>query len=142
MRTTVRDPISAIGIEIHTSNDHPDEIGACWQRFIEGELASQIPMRESDEIIACYCDYEGDHTEPYTFFLGCEVGPEAAAPSGMRKRRIPGGSFAQFSATGPMPEALMVMWQSIWEAPLDRVYVADYEIHDGSGAVDVFVGVE
>ncbi len=128
--TVERDGMTLIGLEIRTSNENAHEIGAVWGRFMGGNLADAIPDRIGGNLIAVYCEYEGDHTKPYTFFLGCPVTPGAEAPEGMTTRTVPGGSFARFLAEGDMPGALMETWGAIWNAPITRSFEVDYEVHD------------
>ena len=132
-----------IGIECRASNDNPQAIGATWQRFMAEQLAAQIPQRSDGNLIAVYCEYDGDHTKPYTFFLGCVVDSGAEPPSGFVSRMIPAGDYVKRQASGPMPAALMSEWTAIWSLDLNRSFVADFEIHDPNApeAVDIFIGV-
>lgn len=132
-----------VGIECRASNDAPESIGAAWQRFMAEQLADQIPHRADGNLIAVYCDYDGDQTQPYTFFLGCIVDLLAELPMGLTTRVIPAGRYIKRKAVGPMPAGLFKEWQNIWSSDLDRTYVADFEIHDPTQPdnVDVFVGV-
>lgn len=125
-----RDGMTLIGLEIHTSNERAHEIGAVWQRFMGEALGDQIPERVGATVVAVYAEYEGDHTKPYTFFLGCPVSPGTAAPEGFRRRTVPAGRFARFVAQGEMPGALMETWAAIWNAPITRGFDVDYEVHD------------
>ncbi|WP_259632442.1 GyrI-like domain-containing protein [Stieleria sedimenti] len=61
------------GIQTRNSNETPHEIAALWQRFMADGLADEIPERADEQLIAAQFDYRGDHTQPYTLFLGCEV---------------------------------------------------------------------
>jgi predicted transcriptional regulator YdeE len=138
-----REAQTLIGTEIRTSNDRADQIGELWGRFMAGGMAEQIPGRTDASIMALYCEYEGDHTRPYTFFLGCPVAPGTEAPEGLVSRDVPAGAYALFAAEGAQPQALIETWGRIWTADLSRRYETDYEIHrpGDPGRVDVFVGV-
>ena len=133
-----------VGIECRASNDDPQSIGAVWQRFMAEQLAEKIANRADGKLIAVYCDYEGDHTKPYTFFLGCVVDRIADLPNGFSSRRIPGGRYVKRRAVGEMPHALVKEWTSIWESSLDRSFIADFEIHDPKSpeSVDIFIGID
>lgn len=133
----------AIGTECRASNENPEGIGAAWQRFMSEQLAAQIPGRTDDKLIAVYCEYEGDHTQPYTFFLGCVVAEDAEPPAGFTARTIPAGQYLKRQATGEMPAALIQEWSEIWASDLERNFVADFEIHDPAtpDSVDLFLGV-
>lgn len=132
-----------IGIEARASNDDPQAIGAVWQRFIGEELASRIAQRIDNHLVAVYCEYDGDHTQPYTFFLGCVVEDAVEPPEGFTALTIAPGRYARFAANGPMPAALMNAWAAIWDTEINRAYQADFEIHDPSNpeSVEIFVGI-
>ena len=132
-----------IGIEIRTSNETPQEIAALWRRFMSKNVADDIPSRADEKLVAAYFDYESDQTGPFTFLLGCEVIDVCCAPDGFSLREIPSGNYADFSACGEMPEALVETWGRIWEADIERTYEADFEIHDPANPneVTVYVGV-
>ena len=127
--TQAREPMQLIGFEIRTANDRAHEIGEHWGRFMVGGVADEIPGRTDDSIVAVYAEYEGDHTQPYTFFLGCPVVPGTEVPPGMVARDVPGGTYARFLAEGEQPQALMDTWQQIWGTPMTRSFTVDYEVH-------------
>jgi len=137
-----REALELAGIETRASNEDPGPIGALWGRFFGDEAVGNLEPAE-DTIVAVYCEYDGDHTKPYTFFLGRRVALDAAVPEGLVRRRIEGGAFARFVAEGEQPVALIETWREIWETPLDRTYLADYEIHSaGAGrVVEIFAGI-
>ena len=135
-----RDPMTVVGIEIRTSNDRAEEIGGHWQRFLGEGLAARIEGRLDEAVTAVYCEYEGDHTQPYTYLLGCRVAADAPVPDGMVRREIPGGTFARVLAEGEQPQALIQAWMGIWQAPIERRFEVDYEIHEGGERVEIFVG--
>ena len=139
-----REPLHAIGFEIRTSNDRAHEIGEHWGRFMVGGNADEIPGRIDDTIVAVYAEYEGDHTQPYTFFLGCPVAAGTEVPPGMVARELPGGAYACFRSEGEQPKAMIDTWQGIWSAPLQRSFRVDYEVHYPSEPqrVDILIGFE
>lgn len=127
-----REGMTIIGIECRTSNESPtgsDEIVKVWQRFSQEDVASRIPNRTSQEVIALYCDYEGDFTKPFSFVLGCPVASADSVPEGMVAKEIPKASYAVFNAKGEYPQSLIETWNKIWESDLDRSYTTDFEIY-------------
>jgi predicted transcriptional regulator YdeE len=137
-----RDGMTLVGIETRASNDRGDLLGAHWQRLLSERVIERVEGRLDDTVVAVYRDYEGDHTQPYTFFLGFRVADAAAVPEGMARRSIGEGPYAHVIAEGEQPQALIHAWMKIWDLPLDRRYEADYEIHDPDGEkVDIYVGV-
>ena len=66
-------PIYVAGFQVRTSNDREmsgnGEIGKLWGRFIQQNLASQIPGRVGHTLIAVYCDYASDEKGDYRYLL-------------------------------------------------------------------------
>ena len=117
-----------------------------WQRFFQENILDQIPAKKNDDIIALYTDYEGDHAKPYTAVLGCEVLAHDEIPEGMVHRVIPAGSYAIFSVEGALPDGVVATWQKIWQEPLTRTYIADFERYGcdsatGEKSATIYVGV-
>jgi predicted transcriptional regulator YdeE len=139
-----------VGIECRTSNDPsagPQDIPRLWQRFYAEEILSKIPNKVSDEVIALYCDYEGDYTQPYFCVIGCAVSSLDQIPERMVGKVIPASTFALFHAEGDFPKSLIDTWGSIWHSDLKRTYAGDYEVYGhkfsaSSKEVDVLVAIE
>ena len=138
-----RDGFTVVGMKIRTSNENPGGIGKLWHRYRDEGLADRIEGRVDDGMVAVYCEYEKDHTEPYTFLLGCAVSPDAPVPEGMTKREIPGGTYAEVAAEGEMPQALVDTWVALWGSDIERAFTLDYEIHSPAhpGKVRIFLSV-
>lgn len=148
---THRPSMIIVGISCRTMNDPkaaPVDIPKLWQRFYSENIPLQIPNRASDEVIALYCDYEKDHTKPYTVVIGCPVKSVESMPDGMVVKIIPEGTYTKFSAVGEQPKALIETWGEIWKTPLLRTYTGDYEVYGESFAkekkkeVQVYIAVE
>lgn len=61
---------------------------------------------------------------------------------------IPEGEYEQFTAKGDVNKgAVYEEWTRIWENPLNRTYVADFEVYGEKAQnpeeaeVDIFIGV-
>ncbi len=125
--------IWVVGIECRTVNTPeraPHDIGKLWGRFGSEGIIDKIPNKVSNDIIALYCDYEGDYTKPYTVVIGCPVGSSDAIPEGMVAKIIPGGSYTVFHAKGEHPTSVIATWGKIWSDPnLERAYTGDYEVY-------------
>lgn len=139
---TDRKALTVMGLAIRTSNENAHEIGALWQRFMGEALGDQIPARTDETTVAVYYAYEGDHTAPYSFLLGCPVAPGTQAPEGFSSVDVPAENYARFSAEGEQPQALMQAWMEIWNADLTRAFGFDYEVHAPAHAnrVDIYIG--
>lgn len=150
--TVINKPtIFLIGIQCRTSNA-PEEgsrdIPRLWEKFYTEDIINQIPHKCSQEIMALYCDYEGDYTQPYSCVIGCPVSSLEQIPDGMVAKVIPEGSYAVFSAIGEHPQSLIETWGKIWQTPLKRTYTGDYEVYgekffsDSAKEVSVFIAIE
>ena len=131
--TVVEKPsIMVVGIKCRTSNapeDGPQDIPRLWGQFYSESVINQIPNKISHEVIALYCDYEGDYTQPYSLVIGCPVSSLDNIPKGMACKIIPAGSYAVFRAVGEHPASLIETWGNIWQTDLKRTYTGDYEFY-------------
>lgn len=144
--------IRVIGIECRTSNAPeagPHDIPKHWGKFYQEGTVGKIPNKTCNEVIALYCDYEGNYTQPYSLVIGCPVSSLDDIPEGMVAKTIPAGAYAIFHSTGEHPKALIETWEQIWQQQnLDRTYTGDYEVYEDkfiSGSpkeVDVYIAIE
>jgi predicted transcriptional regulator YdeE len=51
-------------------------------------------------------------------------------PVGLAVVRIPAQTYAVFTAAGPMPDSILLVWGSIWGTKLPRAYTFDFEQYD------------
>ena len=150
--TVVKKPdILLLGIECRTSNDSGaaiNDIPVLWERFYNEGIISQIPDKTSNEVIALYCDYEGDHTQPYSVVIGCPVSAIDVVPEGLVAKKIPGGTYAAYQAIGEHPKSLIETWGEIWQTDLPRTFTGDYEVYgenfttDSPQEVDIFIALK
>lgn len=149
--TIYRPQMFVIGIECRTSNDPnagPFDIPQLWQKFYSQDILNQIPNKISQDIIALYCDYDGDHTQPYSCVIGCMVSTLENIPFGMVGKVIPASTFAVYQAQGSFPKSLIDTWAIIWQSPIERTFTGDYEVYeptfstDSHKKVDVFIAIE
>lgn len=132
-QTIQKDGFDVIGIALRADNSDPavgEKIGAHWQRFFSEGVPGRIPNAVDGASIAVYTDYEGDHSKPYTLIVGLRVAADAEPPDGMVKVHVPAQTYAMITAKGPMPDAVVEAWQTIWASDLTRAYSADFEVYD------------
>jgi len=152
MNQTTLNPFYVMGIAVRTTNENmqaAQDIGALWNRFMSENIADQIPGKVDPSIYSVYCEYEKDHTRPYTTLLGCRVNSIDHIPEGMKAITIAEGSYATFTAKGNLMEgAVYKAWLDIWDAGLDRAFATDFEVY-GSKAqnphdaeVDIMIGLK
>lgn len=148
--TTLRKPaMTVIGIECRTSNASdaaPRDIPKLWQKFYENDVLSKISNKASEEVIALYCDYEGDYTKPYSCVIGCAVISVKEIPEGLVAKTIPASTFMVFHATGEFPKSLIATWNKIWQSNLQRTYSGDYEVYgkkfETESTVEILIAIE
>lgn len=147
-----QDGFTIAGISVKTENNPfklMRDIPPLWKRFSAEDIPGSLNGRIGEEVYVAYTEFEGDHTKPYTYVLGCKVEPDAEQTlEGVKTVKVQPGTFQQFTATGSMPQALGSKWMEIWKMPLARKYQADYEIHDtshaadGTSSVEIFIEIE
>jgi len=123
------------------------DCGNLWQKFEIEDMVGKIPDRLSDDILAVYHQYEGDHTMPFSYFIGCKVKPETVVPEGMDSLIIPKGAFQKITSRGVMPDCVANTWKEIWNSAIPRAYTADIEVYDqrskdwSNAEVDFYISV-
>jgi len=139
MKTTAVTTKNIIGIAVRTTNQNgqaAQDIPTLWGQFMSKGIAEQIPNKVNGAIYSIYTQYAGDHTEPYTAILGCEVSSLEDVPAGMVSTTIESGDYTQFEAVGDLNTGVVYSkWLQIWEIELNRSYTTDFEIY-GEGAQD------
>lgn len=132
----------------NANNQSAIDCGNLWQQFEKGNYTDKIPGKLDSDIIAVYHSYEGDHTKPYSYFIGCRVAPGSAVPDGMDSLTIEKANYHQFIAKGKMPDCVANSWRQIWQSDINRTYLADFEVYDerskdwNNAVVDIFISVK
>jgi predicted transcriptional regulator YdeE len=122
-----------IALPSKTSNENGQsgiDCGKLWQKFEKGNFRKRISARLTDQIFAVYYNYEGDHTKPFSYFIGCKVANDADIPEGFESVTIPAGKYQKIVAKGKMPGCVANAWKEIWNGDLPRSYRKDFEIYD------------
>jgi predicted transcriptional regulator YdeE len=149
---------AVIGIQTRTSNARemtPEGVIAQqWGRYMQENLAAQIPNKADSSVVAVYADYASDQNGEYTFVIGARVKSVTEIPPGMVAKKIPAGRYALFtSEKGPVEKIVVETWQKVWSVAKsapggDRAFKTDFEIYDHRAAnprdaqVDVYVGIK
>jgi predicted transcriptional regulator YdeE len=148
----IEKPIRLIGIALpqKTSNQNNQsniDCGQLWQKFEAGSYFSKISDKTAHIVYAVYHSYEGDHTSPFAYFIGCPVQEDAEVGEGLSELFIPPGTYHKELAKGPMPACIGQAWQKIWQSDIKRAYHTDFEIYDDRSAdwnnaqVDIYLSV-
>lgn len=141
-----------VGISKRTTNEKGQmghDILELWKTFLGQSILSKIPNKLDSTIYSVYTDYEGDFTQPYTVVLGCKVADLNNIPDGMVGISVPQGEYIRFTAKGDLNKgSVFEAWSKIWNEPLNRAYVADFEVYGEKAQnpedaeVDIFIGVK
>jgi predicted transcriptional regulator YdeE len=145
-----KDEFKLVGLKLNakTTNENGQsgiDCGSLWQKFETENFAERIQDKLSDEIYAVYYDYEGDHTKPFSYFIGCKVKPDIQNSQDMGSLIIPAGNYYQIITKGAMPGCIARAWKNIWSSINDRAYQFDFEIYDerskdwSNAEVEIFV---
>lgn len=145
--------IRLLGIDLgrttsNLDNQSAKDCGALWQKFETEQLKEKIPGKKNDDVYAVYYDYEGDHTKPFRYFIGCKVGEDVIMPAGLEELKIPAGLYALIIAKGKMPDCIANAWKSIWSSNIKRAYNCDFEVYDqrsknwDAAEVDLYISVK
>ena len=145
--------ITLIGLPLKTKTTNANgqsaiDCGNLWQEFEKGKYFEKIPGKLSNEILAVYNDYEGDHTKPYSYFIGCRVSTDTEVPQGLGRLVIPPATYQKIIARGKMPDCVADAWREIWASDIARAYQADFELYDerikdwNDAEVEIYLSVE
>ena len=152
MTNTKKEALTIVGIAIRTSNEPgkgDTDIPQLWGRFRAENILGRIPHKVDNTVYAIYTDYEGDHTQPYTLGIGCNVSSLDNIPEDMTVKIIPESNYSQFIAKGDLTKGAVInTWMQIWAMDLNRTYATDMEIYDDratdptNGVAEILVGIQ
>lgn len=145
MKIIQKDPIHIVGIELKTSNDIAAQtIPSQWQKFYQENILEKIPHKISMDVYGVYTHFRniGKYQEcTYSLIIGAAVSKVGKLPAGLVTTVIPPSNRQVFAVVGG-PMKVGEKWLEIWQQPLPRAFVADYEKYQPSGAIDIFIGIK
>jgi len=127
--------ITLIGLKLDykTTNKNEkamEDCAALWQSYMGGFVPNKIPNKLNGDTYAVYFDYDGDHTEPYAYFIGCPVQQGTEVPAGLDSITIPAQNYEVVTTKGKMPDCVAEAWREIWKKPdTNRTYGYDFEVY-------------
>jgi predicted transcriptional regulator YdeE len=133
--------VTVMGVHTRASHAELNKIGDLWRRFHAMVDHKIVATRRNDMHYCVYCEYEGDHTQPYTVVIGCEVAEATPEVEGLKTVRVEAGRFAVYMRPYERPNPVFATWEEIWSTPLDRSYQADYDRYGAAEGISVNVGV-
>lgn len=151
MEAIRKESFKIIGIKTRTTNENEQasrDIPDLWGRFMNEQVASNIPNKTNDNIFSIYTNYEGNYTKPYDTILACEVSSLEHIPEGMVGMEIAASDYQKYRAEGDLSKGVVYNeWINIWNSDINRKYSADFEIYGieaqnrEDAKVDIFVSV-
>lgn len=151
MKIQKKETLRIVGLAVQTSNNPgcaEKDIPALWQKFMGQNIAKELTLKTSTNIYCVYCQYEGDHTQPYTTLIGYAVEEDSPIPPHLKSVTIESGNYSVFQTQGDLTgTAVFDTWNLIWNTPLERNYKADFEVYGPeasdpkNGKIDIFVGI-
>lgn len=124
------------------------DCGELWQKFETENLINTISGKLSSEIFAVYYDFEGDHAQAFSYFIGCKVEENANTPKGLHSLYIPEQKYCLKPAKGKMPNCVSNAWKEIRESEQKRSFDYDFEVYDErsqdweDAIVDIYLSVK
>ena len=135
------------GFTARTNNASPymgTVIGGLWQRFFSEGGYAAIPNKVTGKTMGIYTDYENDEHGDYTFMTACEVSGDVC--EGFDVRTLPSGKYAKFVVIGNMMTAVGEFWQKLWQMPLERTYLFDFEEYRNTDPenceIHIYIGIK
>jgi predicted transcriptional regulator YdeE len=147
-----RPPVTLIGLKLpkKTTNENGQAMSDCgnhWQKFEQEGIFDKIPNKTDFVVYAVYFDYEGDHTKPYSYFVGSPVATGTAVPEGLDTLEVPAQDYEHIIAMGKMPDCVAEAWMQIWKGSHNRAYGYDFEIYSekssdwNNAEVDIYLSI-
>jgi predicted transcriptional regulator YdeE len=123
-----------VGIEVRTSNQDGQaakDIPVLWERFHKEGIKEKIADKVSETVYGLYTKYEGDHTQPYSLIVGCEVNSTPVElAEGCTVYETEASSYACIPAVGDFPTGVIQAWEQVWNSDLKRTFTTDLEVYD------------
>jgi predicted transcriptional regulator YdeE len=119
-------------------NEATRKLPRLWQQFHTSELANNAP------VFGVYSNYDSDAQGPYTVTVGVV---SSSAPTQWCSVTIKAGNYLVFQGTGPMPATVIETWKRVWDffeinTEYRRNFISDFEEHNGSEQVTIYIGLE
>lgn len=132
---------------IHANGRSGIDCGRLWRDFDLGKYAENMPGRLGDEVFAVYHRYDGNHEQPFSYFVGCRVAPDTELLPQLHRLTIPEGLYLHVTAAGKMPRCMSDAWQEIHRGAIPRSYLLDFEVYDersndwSNATIDIYLSV-
>ena len=135
------------GIKIKTNNilemSKQGRIPKLWSDFQSiiqsSEIQDSIPY-------GVYYNYTDVTNPTYSLIAGIES--QLELPSEFSEEvQIKAGFYLEFSKAGELPQAVIELWQEIWQyfestSKFKRLYTTDYEVYATKNLVKIYIAIE
>lgn len=138
------------GLTIRTTNEDMKcikDMEVLWGRFYGENIPQKLNEIAGAVSYGVYNNYESDITKPYDYTAAMDVLSDNQ-DEGVSVIDIPAGKYALFSAKGDMVKIVGELWQTIWEADLQRTFECDFESYTVGEAglsetlVEIYISVK
>lgn len=138
-----------VGYAARTSNLAPDMgqvIVSLWKKFYQPDGYFCIPGKKNDKALGIYTDYANAEQAEYTVLVACEVQDSTGVPETFIEHIIPAGTYAKFVVKGNMITAVSDFWKQLWQMPLQRSFVCDFEEYQNAdpehAEIHIYIGLK
>jgi predicted transcriptional regulator YdeE len=137
--------LKLVGKTTNQNNQSGKDCGHLWQKFERDNILELIPNKLSIKVYAVNFNYEGDETNPFSYFIGCKVDMNSETPKELEYLIIPSQYYKRFTAKGAMTECITDTWKQIWNSRLNRKFGFDFEVYDerskdwSNAEVDIYI---
>jgi AraC family transcriptional regulator len=136
-RIEEKESFTVVGKGIRTSTKNGEnhrEITAFWEESNKNGFSKELAKNCGPLGLVGICmDYDNEYEE-LTYFIGAEKNIDNI-PSDWEERRIPSATWAVFPVHGPMPDAIIKVWERIFSEWFPS---AGYE-HTGGPEMEVYL---
>jgi predicted transcriptional regulator YdeE len=147
-----RQEVLVMGMEVRTTDQREidpvaAEIPKLWNRFLAEQLWLDISECVHPQVFyGIYTDYAGQESE-FSAIVAVEVSSIDNPPENMVGIALAAGDYLVFNASNSSPEAVRQTWQQVWDYFLlgcryQRAFATDFELHDESGQVRIYVSIK
>ncbi|OAJ94181.1 GyrI-like domain-containing protein [Vibrio bivalvicida] len=119
------------------------KIGKLWEHFYSQALPNLCP---ESRVYGVYTNYESDFNGAYDV-IACSDTLHNGTDGSFVKAHIEAGSYLVFSAEGEFPQAVINLWQVIWnyfandDCQHKRAYTTDFEFYKSAQEIEIYIAV-
>lgn len=136
------------GFAVRTSNAAEKnattaKMSQLWERFY---IEAVPKLTVNSKVYGLYSNYQSDFTGEFDI-TACATNISLADYKDLVTREIKPGSYLVFSRQGNMPQAVVGLWQEIWDyfnsanCQYTRAYETDFEYYKSDTEVEIYISV-